>query len=88
MTAWHPVRCKACPLVWVHTIHENVAPAEVESAIHRAMAHLDWFPVSAHDWLCPDCGWARVLRNDSAATSALQLRKALATIHVSTRRAA
>ena len=81
VTTWRAIMCRGtdCTRLLTFAVH---AIHDAEAVLKRAAATLAWYPMTAHDWLCPDCGWARELRNDSRATNARSLRTTLQGIWV------
>lgn len=60
---------------------------DVEAIVRRAVCVLGWYPLTRCDYLCPDCGWARYLRNDRDAKDARMLRDTLSAVLVTGRAA-
>lgn len=68
-------RCRnaSCKSAYMFALHD--LPRDCESIARKALANLgEWFPVSTHDWLCPECG-SDAPRNVQA--SAVTLRNAM-----------
>lgn len=67
---WHRIICReGCSKVLVMSV-KDLTDGETENAARHYAAWENWYPLNRYDWLCPHCGWARVLRRDVRALEA------------------